>query len=421
MTATRPRLHFTVREGWINDPLGLTFHGGEYHLFYQFVPGRTVWSPDQRWGHATSPDLLHWTERDVALTPGDGDDGAWSGSIAVPEEGPAALFYTAVHLGDLDDGRVRIARPTDDTWDTWMKGDVVAAPPPGLDLLAFRDPWVMRDGAGWRMVLGCGLTDGTATALGYVSDDLEHWTYDGVIASRHREELDPVWAGAGWECPQLFPLGGDWVLTFSVWEPDEIHYEAYAVGALVDGRFTARNWGRLSWGPSYYAGSAFLDRDGARGLIYWLRGVTDPAGRWAGAHSVPHTLRLDGDRVVAEPHAAVAAARAGHPVHVRDAEVEIALQSDVIIDLDQRSSRATLDLDDGGLQLRARGAELAATTRDGTWTMPIGGRGIRVVLDGPAVEIFTERGTMAVVIPSGSDRRTLRLAGGAGAEVWGLT
>jgi L-lactate dehydrogenase complex protein LldG len=84
MSAARPQIHFTVREGWINDPLGLTWHEGEYHLFFQFVPGQTVWGPEQRWGHATSEDLLHWTEGPVALEPGDGDDGVWSGSVVVP-------------------------------------------------------------------------------------------------------------------------------------------------------------------------------------------------------------------------------------------------------------------------------------------------------------------------------------------------
>jgi len=461
---TRPRLHFTVREGWINDPLGLTWHGGQYHLFYQFAPDHTGWRPEQRWGHATSPDLLHWAERPVALAPGDGDDGVWSGSVVVPEEGPAALFYTAVRLGNLDDGRVRIARPADATWDMWVKGGVVVEPPPELDLLMFRDPWVVRDGGAWRMVVGAAFTDGTAAALTYRSEDLEDWTYDGVLVSRHREEVGPVWTGAGWECPQLFRLGDDWVLTFSVWEPEEIHYEAYAVGALTDGRFTARSWGRLSWGPSPYAGSAFVDRDGARGLIYWLRGMTDPAGRWAGVHSLPHTLHLDGDRLVAVPHATLAARRIGgtrsvrrlpaspqwgpdgqadwgpdgQRAQLREGAAETGLQVDVVITLDpppeQRDHvlgdrtpdpppdqpECTLDVDDGALQLRVRGAELATTTPDGSWTMPLGGRVVRVVLDGPVVEIFAEHGTMALVVPCGSAGRSLHLAGAGRAEVWEL-
>ena len=59
---SRPHLHFTPRFGWMNDPHGLTFHRGQYHLFFQFVLGRTTWGPEQHWGHATSDDLLHWAE-----------------------------------------------------------------------------------------------------------------------------------------------------------------------------------------------------------------------------------------------------------------------------------------------------------------------------------------------------------------------
>jgi beta-fructofuranosidase len=86
---TRPAFHFTPRAGWVNDPLGLTYHGGRYHLFYQFVPGQTVWSPQCRWGHAVSDDLLTWTELDVVLEPGDGDGGCWSGALVTAADGQA--------------------------------------------------------------------------------------------------------------------------------------------------------------------------------------------------------------------------------------------------------------------------------------------------------------------------------------------
>ena len=93
---TRPVLHFTSRSGWINDPLGLTHDDGTYHLFFQHVPAGTVWDPGCAWGHATSTDLLHWAEQPVALSPGDGDQGCWSGSVALPEPGRPVVFYTSV-------------------------------------------------------------------------------------------------------------------------------------------------------------------------------------------------------------------------------------------------------------------------------------------------------------------------------------
>ncbi|MCL3859804.1 glycoside hydrolase family 32 protein [Actinotalea sp. K2] len=413
---TRPRLHFTAQEGWINDPLGLTHHQGRYHLFFQFVPGQTQWGPDQRWGHATSDDLLHWTEGPVALEPGDGDGGIWSGSIAVPDSGPAALFYTSVDLEDFQVGRARLARPVDDTWDEWIKKDVVAELPPGIDVVAYRDPYVFHDGTAWLMLMGAGLADGTATALTYRSDDLETWTYAGLLASRHRSETEPLWLGAVWECPQVFRLAGRWVLTVSVWEPTVPYYEAYAIGDLVDGQFVAESWGRLSYGPSYYAGSAFADKAGGRGLIYWMRDVDDAAGSWASAHSLPHRLTLQGDRVVAAPPPEVALARTGPATTTRSGRVEVPWVVDLEWLLDTPGSGATLVITGVGgveVQVEARDAEVTATVGEASWSMPLVDTALRLVIDGPVMEIFTLSGVMGFPIPSASDRRTVTVSGDA--------
>ena len=128
--AARPALHLTAREGWINDPLGLTYHRGLYHLFFQYVPGQNFWGPECQWGHAVSEDLLTWTERDIVLAPGDGDDGCWSGSLVVDDAGQATVFYTSIQLDDLNIGRIRTAQPDDEGWNTWRKGPGSAAQPP---------------------------------------------------------------------------------------------------------------------------------------------------------------------------------------------------------------------------------------------------------------------------------------------------
>jgi beta-fructofuranosidase len=411
---SRPRLHFTAQAGWINDPLGLTFHGGQYHLFFQFVPGQTVWGPRQRWGHATSDDLLHWTEGPVALAPGDGDDGVWSGSIAVPEDSPAALFYTTVDLNDVQVGRARLARPVDDAWNQWVKKDVVAELPAGVDAIAFRDPYVFHDGTTWRMLMGAGLADGTATALTYQSDDLETWTYAGPLAARHRSETAPLWMGAVWECPQMFRLGERWVLTVSVWEPIVPYYEAYAIGDLVDGRFVAESWGRLSYGPSYYAASAFAAKDGTRGLIYWMRDVDDPLGAWASAHSLPHQLTLQDERLVASPTPDVIAARTGQMASARASAIEVPWLVDLEWILDTPGSAATIAASGDGVdhfRIEVREAELTAMVDDASWAMPLLDAVVRIVIDGPVVEIFTTGGVLGFPIPSTGMSRTLSVSG----------
>jgi beta-fructofuranosidase len=421
MPDARPHLHFTPRSGWMNDPHGLTHHRGRYHLFFQHAAGRTTWGPEQSWGHATSDDLLHWTEHDVVLAPGDGDHGVWSGSIAVPGRGPAALFYTSAEEGEPQIGRVRLARPEDDSWTRWRKGPVVAGLPPGVEATALRDPFVLHDGRGWRMILGAGLSGGSGAALTYVSDDLERWTYDGVLATRHRSATDP-WTGAMWECPQLLRVADRWVLVVSAWSAEGPDNEAYAIGDLVDGRFVAETWGRLSHGPSSYAASAFVDADGDPCLIHWMRGVADPAGRWVGAHSLPQRLELTGGRLVVLPHPAVAAARTGSTT-IREASDERTDPCDVEWTLDDPVAAASLTIagaDGPQARLDAADGNLTIRVGDDSWEMPIGGPEIRLILDGPTLEVFTSGGTFGAPV-EGSVGRTIAAAGAGTARAHALS
>lgn len=302
----RPHLHFTPQSGWINDPLALTWHNGRYHLFFQYVPDRTTWAPDCRWGHATSTDLVTWTEHPPALAPGDGDDGIWSGSLAIGDDGRPTIFYTSVKVPEFGVGAVRTATPVDDDWMVWTKGEVAVEAPP-LDLVAFRDPFVLRDGDRWRMLVGTAIVGGDAAASSFVSDDLSEWSYEGLAASRNTRQTNPVWTGSLWECPQIFTIDGRDVMVTSVWEDDELHNVVYAIGSFTDGRFEPQHWGRLTYGDSYYAPSFFRDEAGRPCLIFWMRGVLDEVAGRASALSVPHVLRLDGDTLVSAPHPSVVA------------------------------------------------------------------------------------------------------------------
>ncbi len=95
-TELRPRVHLTPATGWLNDPHGMYVLDGTYHLFFQHVPDSLEWRTDIHWGHATSTDLLHWQMEPIALAPGDGDDGCWSGCAAIGERRPAGAV---LHLG----------------------------------------------------------------------------------------------------------------------------------------------------------------------------------------------------------------------------------------------------------------------------------------------------------------------------------
>lgn len=414
MTA-RPGLHHTPRSGWINDPLGLTWHDGRYHLFFQYVPGRTAWAPQASWGHAVSDDGLVWTERPVALEPGDGDGGCWSGSLVVSGDGrPARIFYTAVDAEDYAVGRVRVADATDDSWDAWDKGAVVARIPEGYRAVAFRDPFVFRDGDRWRMLLGAGRPDGTAVALAYSSVDLDTWEHDGEFASRGGELTEPVWTGEVWECPQFLRIGDKHVLIFAVWRPVETFYQGYAIGTYRDGVFAPEVWGRLTYGRGYYAGSVFHDAAGAPGIVYWLPGPGGEEAGWASATSVPHLLELRGDRLEARATPAVAARR-GRPVTPVDGTLGVPDPADLVWDVAAAPRGSTLTIRSAGAQV------LELTVGDGT--VAVAGEGpdrvvpcgdtVRVLLDGAVVEVFAAGGVFAAPAATAGGGFEIAVSGGA--------
>lgn len=287
MDRRRPRVHFTPRQGWLNDPYGVIHTGGLYHLFFQHNPAATAWAPALSWGHATSPDLVLWTEQPVALTPAPGEAGCWSGSVVTGPDGPT-LFYTRMENG----GQVARATSTDLT--TWLRApaaSVIGERPP--DVVEMRDPAVRADGDGWVMVLGARLASGAGAVLQYRSPDTRTWAYDGVLVSGAGDEM--------WECPQFFALGDAWVLIVSVPGGGV----RYAIGAYDGVRFIPRTWGDFARGGQMYATTTFLDTAGRRCAMSWLRERDDtapPGSPWSGALSVPWVLSVRGDRLLCAPH-----------------------------------------------------------------------------------------------------------------------
>jgi beta-fructofuranosidase len=384
----RPRFHFTAETGWINDPHGLTFHEGAYHLFHQYVPDSLVWAPSCHWGHAVGSDLVTWERRPIAIAPGEGDDGIWTGSLIRDASGDAQILYTSVVQPGIGIGRVRVARPADATWDEWVKGDVVVEPPADLDLIAYRDPFVVPEGEGWRMFVGAADPAGTAMALTYLSSDLAHWEYDGVAAARSTTQTDP-WMGALWECPQFFEVDGRWVMVSSVWDDDVLHYAGYGIGTYADGRFEAEAWGQLSFGESYYAPSFFRDRDGRPCLMFWMRGVVDAGEGWSSALSLPYVLSVFDDTLVAQPHPDVTAHRAGAADDggpVFDLEWIPADGGGRAVVSGAAAESAVVEVGDGVVRLERPGHKRAE--------MPWTGGPLRIVVDGPTIEISSRDGLL---------------------------
>jgi len=292
-----PVYHYAPPANWVNDPNGLIYWKGSYHLFYQYNPVEPVWG-NLHWGHAVSKDMLHWKHLPVALWPNpDGADagGCFSGCVVNNNE-TATLIYTGVFP------EVQcLAISSSDDLTTWRKRTepVVSAPPQGMQLEGFRDPYVWQEGGEWRMILGSGLTDAGGAILIYRSKNLTDWRYMGILFQGDARQNDPFWTGTMWECPALFPLDDKWILIVSAHSHEGAVHSLYYTGQYAVDRFIPDGPPKLldgGAGGCFYAPQTFVDRKGRRLMFGWLREARSiqeqiNAG-WSGAISLPRYLSL---------------------------------------------------------------------------------------------------------------------------------
>lgn len=301
--AQRPRFHFTAPSQWLNDPNGLCFHAGRYHLYYQHNPGAPKWG-DIHWGHASSADLVHWQDEPIALRPSPGHDqgGCFSGSFALVD-GVPTLYYT----GYTAERQVQCAATSTDL-QRWTKHPerTIVEPPPGVGSTDFRDPYVFRHDGCWYMAVGASMRSERGQVLLYRSADGVAWRY------LHPLYTSPSLAlGVLWECPNFFRLGDRWVLTVSVWPCLGVRY---FVGRFDNEVFVPEREGELDVDGGAFAHLAMRAPDGRTLQWAWIneqreQDQIDAAG-WAGAMSVPRELRLDPQgRLCARPVAELAALR----------------------------------------------------------------------------------------------------------------
>lgn len=313
----RPRYHFTAPGGWLNDPNGLGQREGIYHLFYQYNPLAAVHGRIH-WGHATSRDLVTWTDEPVALVPGDDGpdrDGCWSG-VLVDDGGIPTLVYS----GNRDGHQLPcVATGSADlrTWEADPGNPVIEHPPPGFDVTGFRDHCVWREGGRWRQLVGSGFAGVGGAAVLYDSDDLRAWRLVGPLLVgdvNERDRGDDYWTGAMWECVDLFrpPVrelppparepGGTAsdVLVFSACDEVSLHHALYLTGSYVGDHFEPASLERLDLGGScFYAPQSFTDEGGRRVMFGWLQEeraeAACVAAGWAGVMSVPREVTLGSD------------------------------------------------------------------------------------------------------------------------------
>jgi len=280
----RPQFHFTSKQDWLNDPNGLVYYKGTYHLFFQHDPSMNMATGNMSWGHAISSDLVHWTQLDDALNP-DKFGPVWSGTAAVDWNNTAGLqngtenTLVAIYAAAGTPFTQCLAYSTDKgmTWNKYAQNPVLPNQAPGN-----RDPKVFwyAPTHSWIMVIYK-----QYHVFGFFSSpDLKQW--------RHLSDIDVADSA---ECPDFFPMAVDgdpqnkkWVFTSANGH--------YLVGTFDGARFCPETGPYPEdWGKSYYAVQTYNDipsPDGRRIQIAWMRGGIYPGMPFNQQMSFPCELTL---------------------------------------------------------------------------------------------------------------------------------
>ena len=293
----RPVYHFTPEYGWMNDPNGMVYKDGEYHLFYQYNPYGSKWG-NMHWGHAVSKDLCTWKHLPVVLAP-DALGGIYSGCCVVDKENTAGFGKGAIIACYTSGGKSQtqsIAYSLDNgrTFKKFAGNPILSS-----NIRNFRDPKIFwhEDTQKWIMILASG-----QEMRIYSSTNLKEWTYESCFGEGEGAH------GGVWECPDLIQLpikGTDkkkWVLICNI-NPGGPHGGSatqYFVGEFDGHRFVndspeATKW--MDWGKDHYAAVTWSNTPNNRTITIawmsnWEYGTSVPTTQFRSANSVPRELFL---------------------------------------------------------------------------------------------------------------------------------
>ncbi len=305
----RPQYHFTPPHNFMNDPNGMVFYKGEYHLFYQYNPEGNVWG-HMSWGHAISTDMVHWRNLPVAI-PEDPKYMAYSGSAVVdwnnssglcknpdPQDRSCLIAIYAAAYKDRQKQHIAFSNDHGRTWTNYSGNPVV-----DLDAPDFRDPKVFWYEPQKKWVMVAVLAD-QRQAVFLDSSDLKKWTV--------RSKFSPAGDDTGqWECPDLLelPVEGTrdtkWVLIINRNPGASAGGTGvrYIVGSFDGKQFTdytspkTKLW--ADYGKDFYATNSFNEMPASDGrkiwmgwTSNWLYAKDEPTVLWRGAQSIPRTLTL---------------------------------------------------------------------------------------------------------------------------------
>lgn len=430
-----PRFHPRPAQGWINDPNGLCYLGGRYHVFFQYNPD-SARHDRICWGHLSSPDLLRWEEHPVALRPQPGGPdalGCWTGVVTDDDGVPTAAYSGVSTAGGHS--QVVLARGSRGLTQWRQEGQVAAPVPADPHVTAVRDPYIFTFNGRRYALQGAGLASGHAAVLLYRADKLDAWRYEGIwftsenaLAARHLPaEI--------WECPQLVRVpdssGAEtWLLMASLWLASDYHHHpngvGYLLGALAEDPvtglpvFAPARGGKADLGPDFYAPQILSPPD--RALLWgWSNEVsgldgragrgqeqTDAAG-WAGLLTFPRQLAVHGGTLAVEP----APELRGYRGTLR------AKGAAGTLHLPGWAAEAVVTGGEGRLRLVLASA---AQSRPVFADTVAGGDELRIFVDGSIVEVYRHGSVPATLraYPAPGEEWRLELPHGAAADVWEL-
>ena len=286
----RPLYHHTPKRGWMNDPNGMFYKDGVWHLFYQYNPYGSMWG-NMHWGHSSSADLVHWKDEGVALAP-DAWGTMFSGSCVTDNGNIVAMYTTSRPTpfgGDVQAQCIAYSKDNGKTFTKYEGNPVLTA-----EDKDFRDPrpfW-NEDIKAWNLILAVG-----QEMRIYSSPDLKEWKYESSFGKEYGCH------GGVWECPDLFPIGQPkkWVLICNINPGGPFGGSAtqYFVGQFDGHKFTCEHqdtrW--MDYGKDHYATVSFCNApDNRRTVMAWMSNWQYanqvPTMQFRSANSVPRDLGL---------------------------------------------------------------------------------------------------------------------------------
>lgn len=410
------QIHLKAPNNWINDPNGLIYYKGQYHLFYQYFPYAPQWGT-MHWGHAVSDDLVNWEHCGIALYPTKWADrnGCFSGS-AVELDGKMYVFYTGVRYLDMDPENIHkpfneqfeptqmmITSEDGFHFDNWNGKHAIIPPIANVAIgnrIHTRDPKVWRGKNGWYLILGSSLECKQGQVLLYRSDDLTHWEYAGKAMN----EALPGW---GWECPDYFEVDGTGILLFSAMGIEEPDGKPQSHSLCCTASFDevscrmsfADQYQLVDYGKDLYAPQTTTDAQGRRVMVAWLRMPHPTEEGWIGMFTAPRVVECRDGRIYFRLHPAIRQAM--------QKPIDRASQADSGIYCIRTALHDGEELKIGGYRIyRADGklyADRSALGEDSegyqlvSQTPPVqDGYEIEVIVDKNVVEIFVNDGEFVI-------------------------